>query len=94
MQELGNLEEDYLSQQEVNSILTAVVQVQCSALAAWQSIVIEVVGSERAEQGQQSFRCTAAGCRKSKFCPSEIAIWHSARVLLPKLRSPTAALHS
>lgn len=28
LQELGNLEEDYLSQQEVNSILTAVVQVR------------------------------------------------------------------
>jgi importin subunit beta-1 len=35
-EELGNLEEDYLSQQEVNSILTAVVQVQnsCPSIAA------------------------------------------------------------
>lgn len=30
-EELGNLDEDYLSQQEVNSILTAVVQVRARA---------------------------------------------------------------
>ena len=35
-EELGSLDEDYLSQQEVNSILTAVVQVRgCGWVGGW-----------------------------------------------------------